>query len=63
MPKIVDHEERREFLAAISAELIAEQGLERATIREIAARTGFGRPADVSLLLNLSPGRNAAGKA
>ena len=43
MPKIVDHEERREFLAAISAELIAEQGLERATIREIAARTGFSR--------------------
>jgi len=43
MPKIVDHDERREFLAAISAELIAEQGLERATIREIAARTGFSR--------------------
>jgi len=43
MPKIVDHDERREFLAGVSAELIAEHGLERATIREIAARTGFSR--------------------
>jgi len=43
MPKIVDHDERREFLASVSAELIAEHGLERATIREIAARTGFSR--------------------
>jgi AcrR family transcriptional regulator len=43
MPKIVDHDERREYLAGISAELIAEHGLERATIREIAARTGFSR--------------------
>jgi AcrR family transcriptional regulator len=43
MPKIVDHEQRREFIARISAEIIAEQGLEQATIREIAARTGFSK--------------------
>ena len=43
MPKIVDHDERRDYLAGVSAELIAEHGLERATIREIAARTGFSR--------------------
>jgi AcrR family transcriptional regulator len=39
----VDHDERREFLASVSAELIAEYGLEHATIREIAARTGYSR--------------------
>lgn len=43
MPKIVDHDARREFIARISAEIIAEQGLEQATIREIAARTGFSK--------------------
>lgn len=43
MPKVVDHDARRDFLARVSAELIADEGLERATIREIAARTGFSR--------------------
>ncbi|MDB6060777.1 MAG: transcriptional regulator BetI [Verrucomicrobiaceae bacterium] len=43
MPKIVNHEERREFIARVSAEIIAEQGLEQATIREIAQRTGFSK--------------------
>ncbi len=43
MPKIVDHDERRDFIARVSAEVIAEQGLEQATIREIAARTGFSK--------------------
>ncbi len=43
MPKIVNHEERREYIARISAEIIAEQGLEQATIREIALRTGFSK--------------------
>lgn len=43
MPKIVNHEERREFIARVSAEIIAEQGLEHATIREIAQRTGFSK--------------------
>lgn len=43
MPKIVNHEERREFIARVSADIIADQGLEHATIREIAARTGFSK--------------------
>ena len=43
MPKIVNHEERREFIARACAEIIAEQGLEQATIREIAQRTGFSK--------------------
>lgn len=43
MPKIVDHDQRREFIARVCSEIIAEQGLEQATIREIAARTGFSK--------------------
>lgn len=43
MPKIVNHDERREFIARVSAEIIAEAGLEQATIREIAQRTGFSK--------------------
>lgn len=43
MPKIVNHEERREFIARVCAEIIAEDGLEHATIREIAQRTGFSK--------------------
>jgi len=43
MPKIVDHDQRREFIARVSAEIIAEQGLDQATIREIAQRTGFSK--------------------
>lgn len=43
MPKVVDSEERRHFLAGIAAELIAEQGMEGATVREIARRAGATR--------------------
>jgi AcrR family transcriptional regulator len=43
LPKIVNHEERREFIARVSADIIADQGLEQATIREIAQRTGFSK--------------------
>jgi AcrR family transcriptional regulator len=43
LPKIVNHEERREFIARVSADIIADQGLEQATIREIALRTGFSK--------------------
>ena len=43
MPKIVNHYERREYIARVSAEIIAEFGLEQATIREIAQRTGFSK--------------------
>ena len=43
MPKLVDSDERREFIARIAAELIAEEGIEKATIREIAKRAGATR--------------------
>lgn len=43
MPKIVDHDQRRDLIARAAAELIAEQGLAAATFREIAARTGFSK--------------------
>ncbi len=43
MPKIVDHQRRRAEIAEIAAELIAEGGLEAATIREIARRSGFSK--------------------
>lgn len=43
MPKIVDHEQRRAEIAEIAAEIIAEGGLEAATLREIARRSGFSK--------------------
>lgn len=41
MPAPVDHDEKRRDLARIAATLIAERGLQAATIREVAARVGF----------------------
>jgi AcrR family transcriptional regulator len=43
MPKIVDHPARRDEISAIAASLIAEGGMERRTIREIASRSGFSK--------------------
>jgi AcrR family transcriptional regulator len=43
MPKIVDHPARRDEISAIAASLIAEGGMERTTIREIASRSGFSK--------------------
>lgn len=43
MPKVVDHEQRRMALSAIAADLIADGGLEAATIREIAAASGYSK--------------------
>lgn len=41
MPAIVDHEERRRRIAAITARIIAEDGLDVATVRQVAARSGY----------------------
>lgn len=41
MPAPVDHDEKRSEIARIAADLIAERGLEAATIRQVAARAGF----------------------
>lgn len=43
MPKIVDHEQRRAEIAEIAADVIAVGGLEAATLREIARRSGFSK--------------------
>ncbi len=40
MPKIVDHDERREALCLAAAKLIHEKGLEAATVRAIAKAAG-----------------------
>jgi AcrR family transcriptional regulator len=41
LPKVVDHDERREEIVAAAGRLIARQGLEAATVRAIAAEAGF----------------------
>lgn len=41
MPKIVDHEQRRQDLIESAAVVIAEQGLENTTMKDIAQAAGF----------------------
>lgn len=43
MPKIVDHNERRERIVEIVAEMLATVGAEKTTIREIARQSGYSR--------------------
>ncbi|MDX1736039.1 MAG: TetR/AcrR family transcriptional regulator [Halioglobus sp.] len=43
MPKIVDHDERRERIIEIVAEMLATVGSEKTTIREIARQSGYSR--------------------
>jgi AcrR family transcriptional regulator len=43
MPKIVDHDERREKIIEIVAEMLATVGAEKTTIREIARQSGYSR--------------------
>jgi AcrR family transcriptional regulator len=40
MPKLVDHDQRREMLAITTGTLVAEQGVARATIRGVARAAG-----------------------
>ncbi len=40
MPKIVDHDERRMAISTAAADLIAEEGIEAATMKRIGARAG-----------------------
>ena len=40
MPRIVDHEQQRDALAASAAEVVAKSGLDQTTLREVAARHG-----------------------
>jgi len=41
MPKVVDHDSRRRELANAAARIVAEKGLEHATVRDIAREAGF----------------------
>lgn len=45
MPKIIDHDQRREEIVDVTWQLIVEGGIEAATMREIAARAGFANGA------------------
>lgn len=40
MPRHVDHEARRDLVARVAADLVAEQGLEALTVRRVAEATG-----------------------
>tara|TARA_B110000444_G_C18703228_1_gene530005 strand:+ start:17 stop:610 length:594 start_codon:yes stop_codon:yes gene_type:complete len=43
MPKIVDHQKRRRHIASVTAKLIATQGLEGTSIRQIAKESSFSK--------------------
>ncbi|WP_101759795.1 TetR/AcrR family transcriptional regulator [Oceanicoccus sp. KOV_DT_Chl] len=43
MPKVVDHQLRRNEISAIAARLIASGGIEAATLREIARHSGYSK--------------------
>ncbi len=45
MPKVIDHDERREHLVDVTWGLIVRGGLEAATMREIATAAGFANGA------------------
>ena len=45
MPKIIDHDQRREDIIDVTWQLIVEGGIEAATMREIASRAGFANGA------------------
>lgn len=43
MPKVVDHQQRRQHIANKAAQMIATVGLEKTSIREIAKASGFSK--------------------
>ena len=43
MPKIVNHDQRREHIAEIVADMLATVGVENTTIREISRKSGYSR--------------------
>ncbi len=43
MPKIVDHEQRKDRIAEIVADMLADVGVEKTTIREISRQSGYSR--------------------
>lgn len=55
MPKIIDHDKRRNDIIDVTWQLIVEGGIEAATMREIASRAGFANGA----LKHYFPGKDA----
>jgi len=55
MPKIIDHDQRRQDIVDVTWQLIVEGGIEAATMREIASRAGFANGA----LKHYFPGKDA----
>jgi len=45
MPRLIDHDERRNHIIDVTWDLIVEGGIEAATMREIAAKAGFANGA------------------
>lgn len=45
MPRLIDHDERRNHIIDVTWNLIVEGGIEAATMREIAAKAGFANGA------------------
>jgi len=45
VPKLIDHDQRREHIIDVTWALIVEGGIEAATMREIAAKAGFANGA------------------
>ena len=43
MPKIVDHQQRRQHIASVAVKLIANQGLENTSIRQIAKESNYSK--------------------
>jgi AcrR family transcriptional regulator len=41
MPRAVDHDARRAEVAAVAADLIARRGIDRVSVRDVAAASGF----------------------
>ena len=41
MPRYVDHDQRRDFVTEVAAEIIAQSGVEALTVRRVATAAGF----------------------
>ncbi|MDA0338566.1 MAG: TetR family transcriptional regulator [Proteobacteria bacterium] len=41
MPIVVDHDERRDFIAKVVKQVVAEHGMDAVTIRNVAREAGF----------------------
>ncbi|PRA12339.1 TetR family transcriptional regulator [Arthrobacter sp. MYb211] len=56
MPRLVDHTERRKVIIETTWRIIAEQGIENASMRDIARECGYAAP---GILAHYFPNKNA----